>query len=117
VDDPVTLERRGWQALSRSGAAARRFYDEVLADDVLMLLPGGLRLTERDATLDAMSGTPWTSFELDDVALRTVTSDVAVVAYRATAQRDEAAYRALCSSTYVREAAGWKLCVHQQTPL
>ena len=117
MDDPITLERRGWKALSSSAEEARRFYDEVLADDLLMLLPGGLRLTERAATLDSMSGAPWESFELDDVALLTVTPDVAVVAYRAAARRGEAVYTALCSSTYVRDGDGWKLCLHQQTPV
>ena len=41
------LERAGWDALSTSGAAAATFYDRVLADDVLMVLPGGLVIRSR----------------------------------------------------------------------
>ena len=42
--------------------------------------------------------------------------DCVVLAYRAAATRKGAAYAALCSSTWVRQAEGWQLIQHQQTP-
>lgn len=113
----LALEHEGWVALSTSGEAAHRFYDEVLADDVLMLLPGGLLLDQRSAALDAMGGDPWSSFDLQGARVLHVTDDVAVVAYRCVAERDGRRYSALCSSTYVVADGAWRLTVHQQTPI
>lgn len=79
-DDLLRLERAAWEALSSSGAAAATFYAEVLAGDVLMLLPGGLVLDDRTQVIDSMRGTPWTSFELSDERVVELTDDCAVVA-------------------------------------
>jgi hypothetical protein len=88
----------------------------VLADEVLMLLPGGLVINDRDAALEAMSGAPWETFELTDERVLDLTPTSAVVAYRATASRTGTEYEALVSSTYVRGDFGWRLTVHQQSP-
>ncbi len=83
-----------------------------------MLLPGGVVVDNRDDVIRSMSGPPWSDYHLDEVRTRSLTGDVSVVTYRATAQRDGAQrYSALINSTYVRRADGWKLAVHQQTPI
>jgi hypothetical protein len=64
--DLIELERAAWQALATSGDAAADLSARVLADDVLMLLPGGLVIDDRAAVVDSMRGEPWTSFELTD---------------------------------------------------
>lgn len=114
-DDVLAIERRAWQALSTSGAAGE-FYDDVLADEVLMLLPGGLVIDDRAAVVESMGGAPWDSYELRDERVHRVSADVAVVAYAATATRGDHTYDALFSSTYVRDGERWRLSVHQQTP-
>lgn len=43
--------------------------------------------------------------------------DIVVLAYLAEAQRGGQDYRALCSSTWIRRDAGWRLIAHQQTPM
>ena len=49
--------------------------------------------------------------------LRRSGGEAAVLAYRAEAARPGGeAWRALCSSTYVRLAGAWWLVQHQQTP-
>src|SRR3546814_16826983 len=63
-----------------------------------------------------MSGEPWSSFELDDERVVSLTDQSAVVAYRASAARGDLSYSALISSTYVRGAGKWRLALHQQTP-
>ena len=55
-EDLVDLEKRGWRALSDTPDAADTFYAEVLDDEVAFLLPGGLRITDRDA---ALAGDGW----------------------------------------------------------
>jgi hypothetical protein len=63
-DEFIELERAAWQALSTSRERAAEFYDAILANDVLMLLPGGLVIDDREQLIDPMRGAPWTSFEL-----------------------------------------------------
>ncbi len=113
----LELERSGWRALATGGEAAGAFYGDVLADDVLMLLPGGLVIDDRDEVVSSMSGAAWDSFELADERVFDLTPDSAVVAYRATARRSDTSYQALFNSTYVRQAESWRLAVHQQTPI
>ena len=57
-DDVAALERQGWEALAAGGTTARGFYDAVLDETAVMLLPGGMVLTGRDQVLDAMGGRP-----------------------------------------------------------
>lgn len=115
-DELLDLERRGWEALSTEGAAAG-FYAQVLSDEVLMLLPGGMVITDRQQIVESMGGTPWSSYELSEPRVLSLGDDVAVVSYRATATRDGSTYEALFASTYVREGGDWRLAVHQQTPV
>ncbi len=115
-DELIDLENEGWHALSAGGAEATDFYGRVLDDDVVMLLPGDLRLDDRDAILESMSGAPWTSFALEDAQVLALGTDGAVVAYGVVAARDGGEYSALVSSAYVRRDGAWRLAFHQQTP-
>ncbi|BDZ42255.1 hypothetical protein GCM10025865_15540 [Paraoerskovia sediminicola] len=116
ADEPEDLERQGWQALAADAAAATTFYTDVLDAEVLMLLPGGLVIDDRDDAIDAMGGAPWESFDLQDVRQVELADDVAVVAYGVVASRSGQEYSATVSSTYARRDGEWRLAVHQQTP-
>lgn len=113
----IDLERAGWQALSGQGDAGRRFYDAVLRDDAVMLFPGALVLEGKQKILDSLGTQPWTSFELQSPRLLTLSEQAAVVIYRVKAQREGHDYAALISSIYTLDASGWKLVLHQQTPV
>ena len=113
----IRLEEEGWQALSSSPAAATEFYDGVLDERVVMLLPGNTLLKDRAQILQSMAGQPWQAYELKQLALHEPADDIAVVVYSATAHRQGSQkYSALVSSTYVRRPDGWKLTMHTQTP-
>lgn len=86
ADELIELEHAAWKALSSHGDEAARFFSEVLARHVLMLLSGGLVIDDRAEAIDSMGGAPWTSFELADERVLGLTEDSAVVAYRATAR-------------------------------
>jgi hypothetical protein len=115
-DELLELERDGWRALSSGGEAAAAFYEAVLADDVLMLLPGGMVLDDRSVVVDSMRGSPWTSYELRHERVMVLSPTTAVVAYEATARRSDGDYVALFNSTYVRQGDAWRVALHQQTP-
>lgn len=113
----VDLEEQGWRSLSATPGEAAQFYDGVLDHTVVMLLPGGLVLDDRDAIIASLSGQPWASFEMQDLWVFQPTTDTGIVAYGVLAQREGAPeYSALISSHYVRRDDGWKLVFHQQTP-
>ena len=114
--DLLDLERQGWTALTKGGDAAAEFYGHVLAEQVLMLLPGGMVLSDRDQALEALRATSWTGFELRPGLVQWLGPDAAVVAYEARARRGDDEYHALFNSTYTRQDGKWKLAVHQQTP-
>lgn len=116
-DELVELERESWRALATDGDAAAAHYEKVLADDVLMLLPDGLVIDDRQQAIDSMRGAPWEDFELTDERVLELDAGAAVVAYRATARRTGQDYRALFNSTYVRDGDTWRLALHQQTPV
>lgn len=115
--DLIELERSGWTALSSSGDAAGAWYEEALADEVLMLLPGGMVVDDRDQAIEGMRGAPWDEYELFDERVLALGEGCAAVAYRARARRGELTYEALFNSTYVREDGAWRLALHQQTPV
>lgn len=116
LQELLELERAGWRALSSSGDAATAFYGEVLAPQVVMLLPGGLWITDRQQAIRSMGGAPWDAHQLADERVDALTDTCAIVSYRASARRGDLEYRALMSSTYVADGGRWRLAVHQQTP-
>jgi hypothetical protein len=115
-DKLATLEREGWDALSSHGEAARAFYDRVLDEQVVMLLPGGMVLDDRETIIESMSGQPWARYTLEHLRSFQPTPDIGLVTYGVVAERDGQEYSALMSSTYVRRKDGWRLAFHQQTP-
>jgi Domain of unknown function (DUF4440) len=117
LEDLVQLERDGWDALSAGGEAATAFYGEILAREVLFLLPGDLVIDDRDEAIKSMSGAPWESFDLADERVLELGETAAAVTYRVRASRAGHEYAALITSTYARVAGSWRLVVHQQTPL
>jgi hypothetical protein len=113
----VDLEHAGWRALATGGHEAARFYDGVLAERIVMLLPGGTVIDDRAQAVHAMSGAPWDEHDLGPELVLPLGTDGIALTYRATARRGDTVYTALFNSTYVRVDATWRLALHQQTPV
>ncbi|HEX6472344.1 MAG TPA: nuclear transport factor 2 family protein [Streptosporangiaceae bacterium] len=111
----LELEERGWQALSAAGGAD--FYQHILTDDAVMVLPFGT--LERDACVESIrQAPPWASYEIADPKVVMLGHDSGLITYRAEAQRPgEPTYRAMMTSVYVTRGGHWRLALHQQTPL
>lgn len=112
----VEMERDGWRALSAGGEAVAEHFGRVLADEMLMILPGGL-VDDRQDAIDSMRGAPWDDFEIFDERVLELDSGAVVVVYRAKARRAAQHYEAILNSTYVHQKGTWNLVLHQQTPL
>ncbi len=116
VHELIELKERGWRALPTVGYAGRKFYASVLRDDALMLFAGGMRIAGRERILESLGAQPWESFHIEQPEVISLSADAAVLVYSVTARRKQTdPYRALVSSTYVREQGAWRLVVHQQS--
>lgn len=110
---PWSSERALW--LEGSDA-----YGELLHAGALMVFAPPAGMLDRDATLASLRDAPrWTSARFSSQREVFPADDIALLAYRVRAGRghgnDE--YEAMCSSTWVRTEAGWRLALHQQTPI
>ncbi len=114
-DELLGVERAGWRALAVGADAAEEHYRRLLADDIVVLLPGGLVIADREEMIESMRGPPWDRYELSHERVLRLGGDTAVVIYRAQATRAGKPYTAWLTSTYVRGQDGWRLVVHQQT--
>jgi hypothetical protein len=117
-EELLAQEDEGWRALSSDGGGAAAFYGRVLDDRIAMLLPGGLKIDDRNKAIEMMSGQPWDWYRIEDGRVMSLTDDVAVVLYTAAAQRgDDPVYSAQMASTWVRRDGAWRLAIHLQTPI
>ena len=112
----VELETAGWHALSTGPEEATAFYAGVLAQEPVVMLTNGLRITDRDQIIGSMGGPPWSAFEIIEPQENYLGPDVGVLTYKVRADRDGTPYTALLSSVYAREGGEWKLALHQHTP-
>ena len=114
IDELLDLERRGWDSLCDGTAAT--FYGQLLTDDGLMVLAGGMVL-DRDAVVASLADAPpWSRFELSDERVVDLGEDAAALVYRGVAHRDgEAPFVAAMTSMYRRVDGAWRLAVYQQT--
>jgi ketosteroid isomerase-like protein len=115
-DEVVRLEVRGWEALSAGAEEATAFYRDVLDDDVVMLLPGGLTLRGAEAVLPTLGQAPWRGFAIADAEVRHPVPDLALLTYAVSAHRDGPSYDALITTVYARRPEGWRMVLHQHTP-
>lgn len=98
----------GWWTMGAAEARRR------MHPSCVMVLAGSV--LQGEAILNGMDTAPrWDGVQMTD-RHGVETEDCVVLAYRAAATRKGAAYAALCSSTWVRQAEGWQLIQHQQTP-
>jgi hypothetical protein len=91
-------------------------YREHLADDAVVIVPA--QALDKRETVDVMERSPgWDEVEISEPEVREVGDGGAVLTYRFRGQRGQDAYGALMSSAYSKDDAGWKVVLHQQTPL
>jgi hypothetical protein len=92
-------------------------YREHLAEDAVVVVPGAAITREQCAA--AIDETPgWDDFEITDDRIVRPNDDTAILTYRWRSSRGDYVYESLMSSVYARRAeGGWKLVLHQQTPV
>jgi hypothetical protein len=114
LDDLLVLEEGFWRA-----AGSRDAYAAHLADDSVHVFPGWGVASDNERVLQAVeSAEPWASFDIEAPSFLELGGGAAALVYTARAHRagqDE--YVAAITSVYRETRDGWKLVIHQQTPL
>lgn len=97
------------------GDAAR--YHELIDDACLMVLPEQSYVFTGEQAIEAVSKTPrWSKVEFSEQQVARPQEGLIVLAYRATATRDDESYAAFCTTTIRRLAHDeWRVVQHQQT--
>ncbi|MGA0615312.1 DUF4440 domain-containing protein [Paracoccus sp. KR1-242] len=110
ADELWREERDFWLA---GVAEAVRKLDETC---VMAFAPTGI--LSRRKVVERLGTVPrWQEISMTERAV-VETNEVCVLAYRATARRSGAdAYRALCTTTWIRRDGDWRILQHQQTPV
>ncbi|MEV6644182.1 nuclear transport factor 2 family protein [Amycolatopsis sp. NPDC051371] len=114
-DELIDLEQQGWQALMATLAAARKFYDGVFDERIVVLLSDLPPIRTRGEALDALCGSAWEEFRLHGLRCVELSEGTGVVRYSIAATRSALPYSAQVSSVYARRPGGWKLTFHQRT--
>ncbi|MCZ7421225.1 MULTISPECIES: nuclear transport factor 2 family protein [unclassified Micromonospora] len=109
------LEQEGWRAIS---SANGDFYRQLVTAQTLVVEHDGIS-TGDDLVAEIDGNTsPFTGFTLDEQRIVPVSDDTAVITYRAIAEvSGRGTFRLYMSSLWQRQADGWKLLFHQQTPM
>lgn len=93
-------------------------FRSAMTDGAIMVFPYPAGILQGEKITDGVASAPrWRSVLMKDRAAN-IRGDVAVLAYKAEAEREgEPIRQMLCASTYLREEGGWRLMSHQQTPV
>lgn len=107
----LSLEEQFWKG-------DRAFYENNLTGEALMVFADPVGVLAREATIASIGeGARWADVQFDDVRALSLTPDVAIITYRATARRhgDSSEYHARATSVYLQRDGTWELALHQQT--
>jgi hypothetical protein len=98
-------------------------YETHVLEDGLLVFPE-TGVISRDVAISAIrqentEGRKWAEVHFENVHVLALTSDVAILTYKAIArwQHETGNYTTLASSVYVKRGNNWKLALHQQSPL
>lgn len=117
---PIKLEEQLFELEEKFWTAGGDYFSRNLAAAAIMVFPDPAGVLVSDAIEGSLRGRArWSEVLLEEHRLLELCERAAVVTYKATAWRPPAKvpYVARASSVYVRDAAGWKLAFHQQTPV
>jgi predicted GH43/DUF377 family glycosyl hydrolase len=112
-DELLALEEGFWRA-----AGSRDAYAEHLANDAVHLFPGWGLTSDNERVLKAVEGVePWETFAIEDPTLLELGEGAAALVYTARARRAGQDEYVAAMTSVRRDGQGWKLVIHQQTPV
>lgn len=114
----MTDEEELWEIEERLWLSGAEVFRSVMDEDAVMVFPVPAGILRGKEVLEGLDGAPrWRTVEMRERNFRR-RGEVAVLAYRASAEREGAPlYEALCASTYLNDGGTWRLVAHQQTPV
>jgi hypothetical protein len=99
--------------------AGADFYRKTVDDQCLLAFTDMAGVMSKESVAATIEDEPrWSDLAMEESGFLQLNDGVAILTYRARAQRaDGSPYAALVSSAYVKRGGDWKLAFHQQTPL
>lgn len=112
------LEEELWRA-NREGDGD--FYARMLREDAVSVSQFGTAGKEQVVALIQHNRDPFIRSALSEPQVRVLSPDSALITYRvgftARTEQGDIDHVALATTVYARENAGWRVALHQQTPL
>lgn len=107
------LEEKFWKASQDTS-----FYETNVSDQALFAMPFGIGTLNKAQCIEQIRKNPqsWTDFALSNFKSIQPSESIVIVSYEVQAFKKELEYRAMVSTTYLREGPLWKIIFHQQTP-
>jgi len=118
--DILAVEKASWQAAAKHDVKA---YTDTMTSDATAVFAAGDVLQGAKAITDDNTSHPcdFKSFDFADVRLRQLTTDSAVLSYKATQDvtcaGKKLAPRVFATSVYVREGGKWRSVSYQETAI
>ncbi len=114
LEELLELEHAGWMSLCEGTGSD--FYGSIMTEEAKMVLANGMVMS-RSEVVDALSDAPpWGSYAIDEPTTVPVGAEGVALVYLGTGRRDGSEdFTGVMTSVYVRQGAGWRLAVYQQT--
>lgn len=93
-------------------------YRALIDDQCVMALPAAPHIFDAEAAIEAVAATPrWSAVEFAERRVQRPEDGLIVIAYRATASRDDERYEAYCTTSIRRRGhEDWLVVQHSQLP-
>jgi hypothetical protein len=110
----LDIESGFWRAAGNPG-----YYETMVVDEGIFILPFRGGILDKHQTIRLVEQSPpWTDFSIDEPVLIGIDPRTIALTYAGRGQRnDQDDYHALVTSIYVLRDDGWRLILHQQTPI
>ena len=84
----------------------------------IMIFPSPVGILRDGNVFEGLKSAPrWDEVEISDQVCQRLEPDAVLIAYKARGERGGERYEAWFSSTYLKRPEGWRLYLHQQTPI
>jgi len=108
-----------WAMEERFWTGSTDYYGSALDPECIMVFPEPVGIMSGPSIMQSLAQAPrWASVTMTERHVAHPSPGLLVVGYRARGSRHgKTSYEALCTSAYHSADNGWKLVLHQQTPI
>ncbi len=114
MEELLTLERAGWDSLC--AGTGSDVYGELMTDDAVMVLAGGLVMGRAEVVASLRDAPRWDRYEIEDPRTVELAGGAVALVYTGTGWREQGEpFVGVMTSVYLPTGEGWRLALYQQT--